>query len=106
MNEYNGSRISFLSEASKKMVSLTQKINTILGMVNNQDSFEVDFDFSEAVELFKTGNYADLDGFCCDETLSKHMVSKGEELQTREDREIYYLALRNHILDLKDNGEL
>lgn len=104
MSEYNGSRVSFLSETTKKLINLTQKVNTIIGLVNNQDSFS--FDFYDAVKAFKEGSFSDIDGFCCDETLSHFLLKKEPLLKTAEDKEIYFLALRNHLIQLQEKEAL
>ncbi|WP_339705371.1 hypothetical protein [uncultured Kriegella sp.] len=98
MKEYNGTRVSFLTQAGKRLVSMTQKINAIISLINNQDSFA--YDFTDAVERFQSKNYSDLEGFCCDETLSYHLLLKDRSEDTPENREMYYLALRNHLLSL------
>lgn len=101
--EYNGTKFSFLNEASKKFVQMTQKANQIIGAINNQDEFT--FDFTDAVKRFKEGSY-DLDNFCSDESLSYHLMNYKSIEDTKENRELYYLSLRRHIETLQLNGEL
>ena len=101
--EYNGTKFSFLNEASKKFVQMTQKANQIISAINNQDEFT--FDFTDAVKRFKEGSY-DLDNFCSDESLSYHLMNYKNIEDTKENRELYYLSLRRHIETLQLKGEL
>lgn len=101
--EYNGTKFSFLSEASKRFVQMTQKANQILRTINNQDEFT--FDFTDAVKRFEEGSF-ELDNFCSDESLSYHLINNKTIKDTKENRELYYLSLRNHIEKLQSSGNL
>ena len=101
--EYNGTKFSFLNEASKRFVKMTQKANQILGIINNQDEFT--FDFIDAVKRFKEGSF-EIDNFCSDESLSYHLINNKTIEDTKENRELYYLSLRNHIERLQASGNL
>lgn len=101
--EYNGTKFSFLTAASKRFVQMTQKANQIIGAINNQDEFT--FDFTDAVKRFKEGAF-ELDNFCSDESLSYHLLNHSTIEDTKENRELYYLSLRRHIQHLESKGEL
>ena len=101
--EYNGTKFSFLNEASKKFVKMTQKANQILGAINKQDEFT--FDFTDAVKRFKEGSF-ELDNFCSDESLSHHLINNKTIEDTKENRELYYLSLRSHIKNLQATEKL
>ena len=58
------------------------------------------FDFTEAVERFKARVW-ELDGFCVDETLVYFMLNPNAIEDTQTNRHIYYVSLRNHLLELK-----
>lgn len=102
--EYNGTKFSFLGEINKKFVAMTQCANAIINTINNNN--EHSYDFSKAIAFWETNGWDDLDQFCSDYTLGHHLLLRDRELDTPENRELFYLHLRNHILDLEDKGEV
>jgi len=96
--EYNGTSFSFLTETGKRFIKLTKKTNQIIHLINSQNEFT--FNYSDAVKRFEGGSF-DLDSFCSDETLSFYLLNSDRVIDSKENREIYYLGLRKHLLTLK-----